>query len=125
MKRVVVAIVALAFLAGCASQVMGGFVGKPLQAGMAQYGPPDFVFDMPDGRRAFQWKMTQTGLAPTITTTQANVYAPPGAYAQVNSSQITTGGGVVSSTCLYTMYAAWQDGAWIFVGYEKPRLNCQ
>jgi hypothetical protein len=104
---------------------MEGYVGQPLQAAMARNGPPDVVFDMPDGRRAFQWVVTSEGRMPTMTTTNANIYAPPGAFANVNSTSMTTGGGVVTNTCRYTMYAEWRDNAWIFTGFEPPRFMCQ
>lgn len=125
MKRIFALALLLLLTTGCASNIMEGFIGKPLQIGVARYGPPDLVFDMPDGKRAFQWRMTSTGIVPTMTTTQANYYAPPGSYASMNARTTTTGGGVVSNTCLYTMYAEWRENAWIFTGFEKPSMMCE
>lgn len=54
-------------LTSCATNIMEGFVGQPLQAGIARYGPPEVVFDMPDGRRAFQWRMESETVTPRTT----------------------------------------------------------
>lgn len=125
MRNYILAIAAMVGLGGCASTYMEGLVGKPLQSAMAQYGPPSLVFDMPDGRRAFQWEMTSTGVMPQTTTTNANFYAPPGAFASMNATQTTYGGQSFSKTCRYTMYATLQDQTWTFTGFEKPSLSCQ
>lgn len=125
MLRIVIAAAALA-LSGCATSIMEGFIGQPLQAGIARYGPPDYVFDMPDGRRAFQWRIESDMTMPVTTTGNVNIYAPPGAFATINHQQTTYGGNTVTQVCRYTMYAVWQDspGAWIFESFEKPNLMC-
>lgn len=127
--RTVAFLVGLAALAlsGCASSIMEGFIGQPLQAGIARYGPPSFVFDMPDGRRAFQWRMDSTVTTPTMTYGNVNIYAPPGAFANVNYNQVTAGGNVIQQSCHYTMYAKWDAAAnaWIFESFEKPPLSCE
>ena len=122
MKRL--AVIAAIALSGCATTAMDGLVGQPLQVAMARYGQPQFVFDMPDGRRAFQWEMTRTGVIPQTTVSNANIYAPPGAFASVNSTSTTYGGGTVTNTCRYTMYARMNGNAWVFESYEQPRLGC-
>ena len=63
--RKLVALFALLSLSACASQIMQGYVGKPIQSAMVDYGPPVNAFDMGDGRRAFQWVMNQTYIMPT------------------------------------------------------------
>lgn len=104
---------------------MDNLVGQPLQIGMARYGPPSVVFDMPDGRRAFQWEMTSTGVTPRTTVTNANFYAPHGAFANMNATQTAYGGNVVQRTCRYTMYAVQHGETWVFSGFEKPSLGCE
>ena len=110
---------------------MEGFIGQPLQIGIARYGPPEGVFDMPDGRRAFQWRMESQAVMPTTTygNSSTNIYAPPGAFAsaKTNFQQTTYGGQTVNQVCRYTMYARWQaaQNAWIFESFEKPSLMCQ
>lgn len=115
---------------GCASGIMEGYIGQPLQAGIARYGPPDVVFDMPDGRRAFQWRMESETVMPTTTSGNmtTNIYAPPGAFASAQSTynQTTYGGQTMRQVCRYTMYARWNAAAnaWIFESFEKPSLMC-
>lgn len=131
--RTVAFLVGLAALAlsGCATSVMEGFIGQPVQAAVARYGPPEVVFDMPDGRRAFQWRMESQSVMPTHTygTATTNLYAPPGAFAsaRTNYNQTTTGGQVVNQVCRYTMYSRWDAAAnaWVFESFEKPSLFCQ
>ena len=48
-------VLALSTLIGCASEIMKGYVGRPVQDVMLDYGAPTNAFDMGDGRRAFQW----------------------------------------------------------------------
>lgn len=125
MRYAGIALAALA-LTGCATNIMEGYVGQPLQAGIARYGPPEVVFDMPDGRRAFQWRMESSYTTPVQTYGSANIYAPPGAFATVNYQQTQYGGDTSVQVCRYTMYARWQEtqNAWIFESFEKPPLMC-
>lgn len=128
MRRLLIAVTLL--LSGCATTIMDGFVGKPLQQVMVRYGPPANVFDMPDGRRAFQWNISSNYVVPgsSQSYTTANVYAPPGAFATVNATTYgtSTPGYVGQMDCLYTMYGQYDavTKAWVLVGYEKPRLMC-
>ena len=128
--RVLMAVAVAATLAGCvtASQVLQGYMGRPIQDAVVDYGPPANVFDMGDGRRAFQWSMTRSYQMPTTTQTNVNVYAPPGgAFINGTATSRTTGGQVVESTCLYTAFASWDASrnAWIVVGFQKPRWTCE
>ncbi len=125
LRRIALTGVVTLAVTGCASSYMEGLVGQPLQIGMARYGPPSVVFDMPDGRRAFQWEMTSSGVTPRTTTTTANFYAPPGSFANMTATQTSFGGNVVQRTCRYTMYAVQQGETWVFSGFEKPSLNCE
>lgn len=118
-------------LSGCATQIMNGFIGQTVQDVALRYGPPFNVMDMGDGRRAFQWKISQSIIIPTTSTTYgtANVYAPPGsAFATVNTqaTTTTTPGGVSSFDCLYTMFGQWseQRAAWVMTSYQRPNLMC-
>lgn len=56
------AIVAALLLAGCASTSLKGFVGQPIEEAMMRYGPPESVIDLPDGRKAFQFRWGQDPL---------------------------------------------------------------
>lgn len=55
MKKMLCALAAV-LLAGCASTQMKGLVGKDISEAMIRYGQPEHVIDMPDGRRAFQFR---------------------------------------------------------------------
>lgn len=112
-------------LSGCASSVMGGFVGKPVEAVAVRYGPPVNVFDMPDGRRAFQWNINSTIPLAGYSNTTATIYAPPGGLATVNSSTNYMPAQQIQHSCLYTMYGTYQGNAWVLTGYEKPSLMCE
>jgi len=126
MRRLVILAFAVT-LAGCATATgtMRGYIGRPLQSAMATYGPPDFAFDMPDGRRAFQWLITTGFQAPTQTVVSANIYSPPGGLTTVTGQSTTYGGQRVEQSCRYTMYATWDGAAWIFESYEQPSFWCQ
>lgn len=123
---VVAALAAGIGLTGCATAIMESYVGKPVQQAMIDRGPPDMVMDLPDGRRAFQWHVDRSYTAPVQTYGQANIYAPPGSFANVNYNQSTYGGDTIRNTCRYTLYARWHEeqGAWVFESFEKPGLRC-
>ena len=125
MMRFVMVIAALA-LAGCASDVMRGYMGKPMQEAMIDYGPPSNAFDMPDGRRAFQWVMSETVIAPTTVNANGSVRMA-GNAAWYNSNATISGGQPITSTCAYTMIAHWDAArnAWIFDEFRKPSFMCE
>lgn len=125
MKRLVF-VACLSVLAGCASQVMHGFVGKPVQTVMMQYGPPSNAFDLPDGMRAFQWEVTQAGVTPTYIAS-TGVAAPAGNAAVWATRTRITGGQPIVSRCLYTMTGRWSEQAntWMMTGFQKPGFNCE
>jgi len=124
--RKFVALLGLLLLPACASQIMQGYVGKPIQAAMVDYGPPLNAFDMGDGRRAFQWVMNQTYVMPTSVTN----YGTATGYGNVatwTQNTVITGGQPINSRCAYTLYGRWSDSAnaWMIEGYEKPRWECE
>jgi hypothetical protein len=84
-------------------------VGKKIDDAIAANGPPTLQWDLPDGRRAYQWQQSSV---------TARVGAPEG------------GGGAVvgaasQTTCYYTLYTLPDPkGLWKVVGYEQPRVGC-
>ena len=117
---------AAAILMGCASQIMGGFVGKPMTAVVGQYGFPAVSYDVDTNKRAFVWQINNSVIVPgtsyatgTVVGNQAFVstYSSPG-YASTYS-------------CAYVLYAEKTrtdiegPAAWTIVGFEKPKLSCQ
>jgi len=104
-------------LTGCATQIMEGYVGKPVQAVMVDYGPPAAKFSMPDGRTAYQWRIDTSGTMPVTANTQN--------YGNGITTTTVTGGQSYSSQCYYTMYAR-TDAAGVerIEGFEKPKMMC-
>lgn len=126
MRAFQLAVLPLVMLSGCASNIMKGYVGKPLQTAMVQYGPPTTAFDMPDGRRAFQWVMSSTFIMPTTQTTTGTI-TPMGNSAMWTQNTQIYGGGPVTSKCAYTLIAQWSEAshAWMVESYAKPSLACE
>jgi len=56
MKHVIAVLAGALALSGCATGQRAHFLGKPVEVAIAQFGPPDSVTDMADGRREFQWR---------------------------------------------------------------------
>ncbi len=108
-------------VAGCASDIMRAAVGKTLQEGMLEYGPPANAFDMPDGTRAFQWVWNYSGMTPSYATTTGTVTGY-GNMALWSQQTVITGGVPIQGQCIYTMFARWDQGrnAWVFTGYKPP-----
>lgn len=125
MKLYGLALAAMA-LTGCASSVMNGFVGKPIQEVMVRYGQPNNAFDMGDGRRAFQWSMSNTYVTPVTSTTTGNAYAYGPSVAWTQNTQIS-GGVPITNTCAYTMFGRWSGASntWIMESFQKPKLACE
>lgn len=120
MNKFATAIVAL-MLTGCMTMEsqMNSFVGKDITEAIAKNGPPTNVFNMPDGRRAFQWFRNRDLIMPVTTNVAANNYGNYG-YAQA-----TTSGGYMGSTqCYYTLYARKSGNSYKVVGIEKPSFSC-
>jgi hypothetical protein len=114
--RVLSAMLLLAGLAACAtappSQTAGvrtnTEVGKKIDDAIAANGPPTLQWDLPDGRRAYQWQQSSV---------TARVGAPEGSGAVVGAASQTT--------CYYTLYTLRDPkGLWKVVGYEQPRPGC-
>ena len=107
--------------AGCASQIMGEFVGQNINQVMVEYGPPVNVFDVGDGRRAFQWRMDEAIIMPQTTN-----YSAYTTGSITTGTATTTGGYVGSYSCFYTLYAKQnKPNSWVVVGFEKPSLFCE
>lgn len=125
MFRGKIAVTAAALMvSGCASSIMNGFVGQPIQQAMVKYGSPSNAFDMGDGRRAFQWTMRRNYTAPTLVSNRGSAY-PIGNNVWWTQNTTITGGQTSTSECNYTMYGRWNGSAWMIEGFEKPRFMCE
>jgi hypothetical protein len=111
----------LVLLSACASQVMENLVGKDVAEVQLQYGPPVNVIDMPDGRKAFQWRFDSTVVMPMTTSytgvTNGNI---------TTGSAFTSGGGIFSTPCFYTLFAQPnKNKSYTVVGFQPPTLDCE
>ena len=111
-------------LTACASSVMGGFVGQPVQNAVVKYGQPASAFDMGDGRRAFQWVIESSFTTPT-TVRSTGIATPIGGSVLWTQNTQITGGQPVTSKCAYTMFGRWNGSAWVIEGFQKPPLSCE
>ncbi|NOC83559.1 MULTISPECIES: hypothetical protein [unclassified Ruegeria] len=103
-------------LSGCAESIMQSYVGRDITDVILDYGQPDNVVKLPDGRFAFQWSNTTSYTAPTTT----NVYG----YGN-SATAYTYGGGTTYSECLYTLFAKPNpQDSFTVIGYKKPTLMC-
>lgn len=93
---------------------------------MLDYGPPANAFDMGDGRRAFQWVIGSNYTTPVSATTTGtvNTYGPT---SWVNSNTMVTGGQTINSSCIYTLFARWNEeiNGWFITDYRKPNVMCE
>lgn len=126
MRRAILGLLVALTVTGCASQIMKGYVGKPLQEAMVQYGPPQNAFDMGDGRRAFQWSMENSYTTPTFATNSGTAIPIGNSVYWTQNTQIS-GGQPITQKCVYTLYARWSESAhsWIVEGFAKPRYMCE
>lgn len=124
--KIAMTILSSLVLLGCASQIMKSYLGKDVRDVMLDYGSPVNAFDMGDGRRAFQWVVGSSYTTPVVATTTGNVTAV-GPTAWVNSNTTISGGQVINATCLYTMFAKWNESSkgWTVVDFKKPNLMCE
>ena len=105
-------------LAGCVSTQLKRMVGLPVQEAAIEYGLPVAVFDMPDGRRVFQFSDDKTFQTPMQANTTASTYG------NVYTSNTTiTGGYPATIKCTHTFYTEWDEaqGAWMVTDFKMPK----
>jgi hypothetical protein len=107
----------------CASTEMKGYVGSSISEAFIDYGKPEAVFDLPDGRRAFQFRWGGgSGVVPGRTSTQITGNDAIG-------YNVTTVGtpamAFASEGCLITLIAHRKGNDYIVDEYRIPkRLVC-
>jgi len=119
------ALAALLTLSGCAADIMRTYIGSGPEAVIAHYGPPDTIFDLPDGRRGYQWlQVTQsTSAGSEETRTRIEPRGRHGGAQRVTTTQITPPS-VQTSRCFYTLYAHRVGDRWVFDDFARPILGC-
>lgn len=126
MRSSVVALVLLTLIcsASCVSTHMKKYVGRDARYIAVDDGPPVNVFDMPDGRRAFQYRWGGGHyVVPKTTSTQGQVQLV-GDAAYYSQQKVESGGFVVESEgCLITYFADWNSAknGWIVVDISYPK----
>lgn len=118
----------LLLLAGCASQMMKEYVGKDIQDVMVDYGKPNNAFDMPDGRRAFQWVKEDEYQTPTyIDSSEKTKTGRSGSKSWTSSNTVIDHGQTVHSKCIYTFFGVWDElrKTWVITGFKKPSFECE
>lgn len=118
----------LVLLTGCATEIMQGYVGRPVEAAMARYGRPDDTFDLPDGRRAFQWIEVETSTSPgyAVTRTRRERGDDGGHRPSRTTRTEYTPPSETANRCVYTLYGRRdpQTSGWVVDGFAPPALGC-
>lgn len=127
MKALIMSMCCL-WLAGCVSTHMAKYVGSDIREVIIDSGNPVNVFDLADGKRAFQFYWGGgTMEVPRETTTTGHV-SVIGSTAWTSQTSVTTGGYVVERKgCLTTYIAGWDatKNGWIILETRYPkRLVC-
>lgn len=132
MRQGIIMVAIAMALSGCASSIMQSYVGKDINEVIMDYGAPINSFDMPDGKRAFQWHDTVTYQSPAIVNTYNNgagtTLQSGSLYTHSyrgNSTSVITPGYSNTDHCFYTLFAEKIGKQWIVTGFRKPRLACE
>jgi len=113
------AILALAvLLSGCASTEMRSYVGRSVDEVLIAYGRPENVFQLQDGRRAYQFRWGGGAVvAPGTSTSTASTI---GSVTTITSTA-TPAMLYESAGCLITFIAKESDQGYIIDEYRVPR----
>ena len=114
-------IAVLAMVAGCATDIMQGYVGKPIVEAELDYGRPSNIIELEDGRRAYQWNVDAGGIMPMTNYNSGTVYGG-GGFA--NYSGTSTTYVPYENNCIYTLFATKQGSTWVVTGFREPSLSC-
>ena len=118
MKKLILAAFSMLALTGCVSTEMKGFVGKPIEETFIAYGKPENVFELPDGRRAYQYRwgggsFTMPAQGAAVTTSMGNVATVQTTY---SPAMIMNAPG-----CLITYIARNNGKGFIIEDYRFPK----
>jgi hypothetical protein len=105
-------------LSGCASTAMKGHVGKSINEAFFSYGKPENVFNLPDGRRAFQFRWGGgSGIIPGHSN---STILPNGAGYNVTTTSTPTTF-FESDGCLVTLIAQASGNDFVVQEYRIPK----
>ncbi|MFX0545663.1 hypothetical protein ACEWPL_008975 [Roseovarius sp. S1116L3] len=127
-QHIIAACLAALVLAGCAApNQMESYVGRPIGAAVLDHGSPVEVFQLSDGRRAFQWELTKTGFRPSP---QPRIGVGIGigrhGWGGWSGGMTTLGTDYIpySKTCRYTLIGEKRGDDWIVSEFRKPTPGC-
>ena len=118
-----VVVAASLLLATCVSTHMRQFIGRDIRYVAVDSGRPVNVFDMPDGRRAFQYYWGGgTVPVPAVTTTDGEIQLVGDEVWYTETAVQVAGGVIESEGCLITYFASWVDESqgWIVDEVSYP-----
>lgn len=122
-RHILTGLLAAAWLAGCAPPVLDQYMGRPIVDPMLDFGRPDEVFDLPDGRRAFQWQVLREGRRPSPRPViGVGIGIGHGGWGHVTT--VGTSYETFTRSCLYTLIGTRRGDDWIVTGQRKPAPGC-
>lgn len=114
-------------LAGCANQIMQGYVGGSMLRVVEDYGMPTAAYDSEvPGERAFIWVLSSSRVNIGV----ANTYASF-SDSSLFATTLVSPPYVSTSSCNYTLYGKKVrddivgPAAWKITGFREPKLMCQ
>lgn len=119
-------ILGVVLISGCASQIMGGYVGRPITAVISEHGMPVGSYDVSADQRAFIWSKDSSYVIPGSSFTSGTLVGNQ-MFANTYSSPSYVG----TSSCNYVLIARKTrtdiegPAAWTVIGFEKPRFVCE
>lgn len=116
MRRFIFA--AAALLSACVSTEMKGYVGKDVSEVLMAYGQPENVIDLPDGRRAWQFRWGGGGgVIPGRSQTTVQAIGNT-AVATTTTTPATI---VQSESCLITYIGTRSANSWTITDIRVPK----
>ncbi|WP_435053885.1 hypothetical protein [Mesorhizobium australicum] len=113
--------IAIAFaLAGCASDIMKNYVGRPVESVVLDYGPPTAVIDLGQGERAYQWRKVSTSAVSGSSSGEVRHTKHGTIYEETD-----TPGYIERQECFYTFYARASGDRWFITNFRRPKLECE
>ena len=118
--REIAALTVLLILSACASQIMKSYIGAPISNVMLDYGPPDNVYDLGPGARAYQWRKQKTQIVAGQSSGEIRDTRRGKRY------EVTETPGYVEHTeCFYTFYTRGSGSDWYVTSFRQPLLECE
>lgn len=124
-RHIVATALAALVLLGCAApNEMQEYVGRNVNEVILDRGSPSEIFNLSDGRRAYQWEITKQGYRPAP---RPRIGVGIGIGTGHWGGEITTLGTdyvPYSKECHYTLYADQRGNDWIVMGMRRPVSGC-